>query len=81
MNKIENNASKTRSEISKFKDWCQKAKTEIDKMVQGDSGEELQMLGNQFKNANQKATESVELLQSTLRAMREMTDAIIQTMK
>jgi len=81
MKKIENSASKTKSEINKFKDWCHKAKTELDKMVKGNLGEELQTLEKQFKNANQKAIESVELLNSTLRAMNEMSDAIIQTMQ
>ena len=81
MNKIENNASKTRNELNKYKDWCQKAKIELDKMIQGNSGEELQVLAEEFKNANLKATESMELLNSSLRAMREMSNAILQTME
>ena len=81
MNKIENNASKTRNELNKYKDWCQKAKIELDKMIQGNSGEEFQVLAEEFKNANLKATESMELLNLSLRAMREMSNAILQTME
>lgn len=81
MKKIENSASKTKDEIRKYKNWCQKAKTELDRMIEGDFTEELRRLGELFRNANQKATESVELLNSTLRSMREMSNAIIHTME
>lgn len=81
MNTIEKSASKTKSEVKKFKDWCQKAKAELDKMAQGEFGEEQQAMAKIFEKANQKAIISVDVLNTALRAMRELSDAILQTIK
>ncbi|NVM27924.1 MAG: hypothetical protein HWN65_03695 [Candidatus Helarchaeota archaeon] len=81
MKNLDNRGSQTIYEFNKFKDWCQRTKTELAKMDRETTREERQAMANRFEEINRKATEYVHVLNSALRVIREMSDAIIQNIK